>query len=144
MEVDYFVHFIVPNYLYYILFYVDYTFIKIKVKRVWVVLVCINLDNGFVESSSFVTWSIPTKACGAISYEVGFFTFKSIYKLLRAWLVTKFKQQFSPLHFFYEWQFLPDPTLMGRVWYALKLLNYPNYIYIYIFIYINILTISKP
>ena len=33
-----------------------------------------NLDDGFV------TWLIPNKAWGAISYEVTFFTVKSIYK----------------------------------------------------------------
>ena len=41
----------------------------------------INLDDGFVESDGFATWSIPTKACGAIGFEVTFFTLKSIYKL---------------------------------------------------------------
>ena len=40
-----------------------------------VVLFYINWDD------SFVTWSIPNKACGAISYEVTFFTPKSIYKI---------------------------------------------------------------
>ena len=33
---------------------------------------CINLDGSFVESSGFVTWSIPTKVCGGIGYEVTF------------------------------------------------------------------------
>ena len=42
---------------------------------------CIYLDDSFVESDGFVTWSIPTKACGAIGCEVTFFTLKSIYKL---------------------------------------------------------------
>ena len=46
-----------------------------KKKKVLVVLFYINWDDGFV------TWSIPNKACGAISYEVTFFTLKSIYKL---------------------------------------------------------------
>ena len=47
----------------------------LKKKNVLVVSFYINLDDGLV------TWSIPNKACGAISYEVTFSTFKSIYKL---------------------------------------------------------------
>ena len=42
---------------------------------------CINLDDGFVDSDGIVTWSIPTKACGAIGFQVMVFTLKSIYKL---------------------------------------------------------------
>ena len=47
------------------------------------VLFCINLDGSFVESSGFVTWSLPTKVCGTIGYEVTFFIFKSIYNLTK-------------------------------------------------------------
>ena len=69
MKVDLFVHFFVPTYLEYILFYMYYI---LKKKKVFVVLFYINLDDGFV------TWPIPNKACGAISYDVTFFTLKSV------------------------------------------------------------------
>ena len=36
-----------------------------------------NLDGGFVESSDFVTWPIPTKVCGVIGYEVTFLPLKA-------------------------------------------------------------------
>ena len=52
-----------------------YYILKKKKKKGLVVLFYINLDDGFVN------WLIPNKACGAISYEVTFFTPKSIYKL---------------------------------------------------------------
>ena len=41
------------------------------------VLFCINLDGSFVESACFVTWSIPTKVCGAIGYEITFLYLKA-------------------------------------------------------------------
>ena len=50
-------------------------YILTKKKKNLVVLFYINWND------SFVIWSIPNKACGAISHEVTFFTPKSIYKL---------------------------------------------------------------
>ena len=35
------------------------------------------MDGSFVESDGVVTWSIPTKSCGAIGCEVTFFTLKA-------------------------------------------------------------------
>ena len=74
MKVAYVVHFIVHTYLYYILFYVYYILKKKKVFKwfcfalIWMVV---------LQSSEFVTWSVPTKVCGVIGYEVTFLPLKA-------------------------------------------------------------------
>ena len=35
------------------------------------------MDGSFVKSYGFVTWSIPTKVCGAIGYKVTFLSLKA-------------------------------------------------------------------
>ena len=43
------------------------------------------MDGSFVESYGFVTWSIPTKVCGAIGYQVTFLSLKAFISYVNLW-----------------------------------------------------------
>ena len=87
------------------------------------VLFCINLDGSFVESSGFVTWSLPTKVCGTIGYEVTFFIFKSIYNLTQKKKKSIYKLR--KLKVFWSFRFGTSFEKMGWKYYVTYSLEIP-------------------
>ena len=88
------------------------------------VLFCINLDGGFVESSDFVAWLIPIKVCGAIGCEVTFLPFKAFisYINLRLFWSFHFGTSFEKMGWSYYFYAACETVQKGTVLCAKRVL----------------------